>query len=168
MSQDGYAVFTEQFPEFMKVYRRIAKTDWFQQGGWTAFIGSFTHGIYMQVFKPHWFNAELDGIHFELAMNRQLLDNRIANLQLHITHKSVLPDRDAFNAATIPLFKRAMSDWDAKYELSETKPSERVNLNIPYTNSTFAAKVGDEIGRVCELGAIIDDTLRDLWDVTPA
>ena len=85
----------------------------------------------MQIFKPHWFNWELEGIHFELAMNEECLKQKSANLQLHIIHRSVLPDRAQFNGYTIPKFKAEMKDWHTKYEVSETKQSERLNINIP-------------------------------------
>ena len=102
MVTQSWTVFMDYYPHFMQVYGKIAKTEWFQQRGWAAFIGHYTHGIFMQLSKPHWYTYTFDGIHFELAMDTSCAERQVASLQLHITHKSVLPDRDAFNAYTIP------------------------------------------------------------------
>ena len=80
-----------------------------------------------------------------------------------LTHKSVLPDRERFNAVTIPAMKREMADWDERYQLSETKLSERINLDVPYTKSTFARRIADEFEQLSVLGAIIDQALAELW-----
>lgn len=165
---DGWAVFVDQYPQVMKAYRRIAKTDWFQSGSWIAFVGHYTHGIFMQVFKPHWFNHEFEGIHFELALDARCLRNATASIQLHITHKNVLPDRDAFNRLTVPRMAERAAPWGPRYELSETKLSERLSLNVPFTKSSFAERVADELSRVCQLGEIIDDALSELWDRGPS
>jgi len=159
---ESWELFVEQYPSVMVAYRKMARTDWFQEGGWVAFVGHYTNGIFMQVYKPHWFNHEFEGIHFELALDAHCVRNQTASLQLHITHKSVLPDRERFNAVTIPQMKEVMAGWHERYELSETKLSERLNLNIPYTKSNFAQRVSSESAQVCILGAVIDEALSEL------
>src|ERR1051326_768269 len=114
----------------MKAYRRIAKTDWFQNGNWVAFVGHYTNGIFMQVYKPHWHNHEFEGIHIELALDARCLENKTASIQLHITHKNVLPDRDQFNQYIIPRMAEMVRPWGPRYELSETKLSERLSLKV--------------------------------------
>jgi len=161
---ESWEIFVEQYPQVMKAYRRMAKMDWFDEGNWVAFVGHYTNGIFMQVYKPHWYNNEFEGIHFELGLDARCLGSKIANVQLHITHKNVLPDRDQFNQDTIPRMAALVRDWDGRYELSETKLSERLNLNIPFTQTNFAQKVADEFAQVCQLGTIIDETLARLWD----
>jgi hypothetical protein len=162
---EGWQVFVEQYPSVMQVYRKIARTEWFHSGRWAAFVGRYPHGIFMQLFKPHWFNQELDGIHFELALDSRCLRNHSASIQLHITHKSVLPDREAFNQYTIPRMAAIVSQWGSRYELSTTRLSERLNLNVPFTRTSFAPKVADEIAQVCQLGEVIDEALRVLWEI---
>ncbi|MBV7333391.1 hypothetical protein KFU94_35185 [Chloroflexi bacterium TSY] len=138
--------------------------DWFKDGGWVGFVGHYTHGIYMQLYKPHWYNQEFEGIHFELALDAKCVENKTASIQLHITHKAVLPDREKFNAVTIPRMKRIVEEWEGtQYEFSETKLSERLNLNVPYAKTTFARKVSAEFAQICELGTIIDEALEELW-----
>jgi hypothetical protein len=163
MLTEGWQIFVEQYPQVMKAYRRMAKMDWFQYGNWVAFVGHYTNGIFMQVYKPHWYNHELDGIHFELALEARCLKSNIASVQLHITHKNILPDRDQFNQYTIPRMAELVRPWGSRYELSETKLSERLNLNVPFTQTNFAQKVTDEMAQVCQLGGIIDEALSRLW-----
>lgn len=162
MLTESWEIFVDHYPQVMKAYRRMAKMDWFVQGEWVAFVGHYTSGIYMQVYKTHWYNQEFEGIHFELALDARCVENRVASIQLHITHKNVLPDRDKFNQETIPRMAELVSQWGPRYELSETKLSERLNLNVPFTQSNFAEKVADEMAQVCQLGAIIDDALARL------
>jgi hypothetical protein len=164
---ESWELFVEYYPQVMKAYRRMAKTQWFQEGNWAAFVGRYTNGIFMQVYKPHWYNHEFEGIHFELALDSRCVERKVASIQLHITHKSVLPDRDLFNQITIPQMKETIRQWDSRYELSDTKLSERLNLNVPYTQTNFAQKIADELGQVCQLGSIIDKALTQLWNVTP-
>ncbi|MEZ4864221.1 MAG: hypothetical protein R3C14_23110 [Caldilineaceae bacterium] len=163
MMDASWELFVEQYPLVTAAYRKVARMAWFQEEGWVAFVGHYTHGIFMQLYKPHWYNHEFDGIHFELAMDANCVQNKVVSIQLHITHKAVLPDRDQFNALTIPSMKQAVAEWDARYEFSETKLSERLSLTVPVTKSTFAQKVADELTQVCRLGIIIDEALHDLW-----
>lgn len=162
MLTESWQIFVEQYPQVLKAYRRIAKTEWFQSGHWVGFVGHYTHGIFMQIYKPHWYNQEFDGIHFELALDAHCLKNKVASIQLHITHKDVLPDRDRFNKYSIPRMAQLVGQWDSRYELSQTKLSERLNLNVPFTPSNFAQRVADEMGQVCQLGVIIDEALSPL------
>lgn len=163
MLPNSWLVFAEYYPHFMQVYRKLAKTTWFQQHQWAGFIGHYTHGIFMQLSKPHWYNYEFEGIHFELAMDRSCADRQIASVQLHITHKSVLPDREAFNARTIPRMAGLVSTWPLHYELSPSKPSERLDCAVPFTPTTFATKVAAALTQACKLDAIIDEALAALW-----
>src|SRR5206468_3227100 len=89
--------------------------------------------------------------------------NKSASIQLHITHKNVLPDREQFNRCTIPRMADMVRLWGPRYELSETKLSERLNLNVPFTQTNFAQQMADELGQVCQLGGIIDEALSKLW-----
>ncbi|MEZ4616820.1 MAG: hypothetical protein R2867_15130 [Caldilineaceae bacterium] len=159
----SWELFVEQYPLVMAAYRKVAWMAWFQEEGWVAFVGHYTHGIFMQLYKPHWYNGEFDGIHFELALDAKCVENKVASIQLHITHKALLPDRDRFNALTIPRMKQVVADWDARYEFSETKLSERLNLTVTVTKSSFAKRVSDELAQVCRLGVIIDEALAELW-----
>src|SRR4051812_24336076 len=111
MESESWALFVEQYPAVMAAYRKVARTDWFRDGGWAAFVGHYTNGIFMQVYKPHWYNQEFEGIHFELALDARCVENRTASIQLHVTHKAVLQDRERFNALTIPRMKAAMAGW---------------------------------------------------------
>ena len=163
MDSSSWTLFVEQYPQVMAAYRKMARFDWFKEGGWAAFIGHYTHGIFMQVYKPHWYNQSFDGIHFELALDARCVANRTVSIQLHITHKAVLPDRERFNALTIPKMKEIVAEWGPAYELSETKLSERLNLDVPFSKSNFAQKVSAEFTRICTLDDIIDETLAELW-----
>jgi hypothetical protein len=160
---ESWAIFVEWYPQVMKAYRRIAKTEWFQDGRWVAFVGHYTSGIFMQVYKPHWYNHDFDGVHFELALDARCVTNKAASIQLHVTHKNVLPDRELFNQYTIPRMAELVRPWGPRYELSETKLSERLNLNVPFTQTNFAQQVADEMTRISQLGGIIDEALSQLW-----
>lgn len=158
-----WALFIEYYPRFLQVYRKIAGSGWFQDRGWNGFVGHYTHGIFMHLSKPHWYNQTFDGIHFELAMDASCAERQVASLQLHITHKNLLPDREAFNAYTIPRMESVVAGWGAPWELSTTKRSERLNCTIPFTPSTFAARIVPPLTMACQLDGIIDEALATLW-----
>ncbi|MEZ4680952.1 MAG: hypothetical protein R2932_42750 [Caldilineaceae bacterium] len=148
-------------PMVMAAYRKVAWMAWFQRR-WVA-LSATTPMASSCTYKPHWYNGEFDGIHFEFMLDAKCVENKVASIQLHITHKALLPDRDRFNALTIPRMKQVVADWDARYEFSETKLSERLNLTVTVTKSSFAKRVSDELAQVCRLGVIIDEALGELW-----
>lgn len=74
-----------------------------------------------------------------------------------------MPDRDQFNQYTIPRMAELVRPWGSRYELSETKLSDRLNLTVPFTQTNFVQKVADEMAQVCQLGGLIDEALSRLW-----
>ncbi|MBC8074448.1 MAG: hypothetical protein H7Y32_00100 [Chloroflexales bacterium] len=56
-----------------------------------------------------------------------------------------------------------VSTWPPQYELSSSKLSERLDYAIPFTPTTFAAKVAAAVTQACTLDAIIDEALEALW-----
>lgn len=160
-----WILFAEQFPEFMKTYRRLARERWFKDEGWTAFIAHYREGIFMQIYKLHWYNHEHEGIHLELALNADLLARREANLQLHVTHKNLLPNRTRFNEATAPAMRKLIEDLGEPFQFREDRLSERVSVNFRFGRSNFAEKAAGCSVKLRPLGDIIDDALLRLFGV---
>ena len=69
---ESWHIFIEQYPQFMKLQRELGKTAWYGRDGWVSFIGHYHAGIYMQIYKGHWFNYTLDGIHLEASEHKKL------------------------------------------------------------------------------------------------
>lgn len=160
-----WLLFAEQFPQFMKTYRRLAREKWFRDEGWTAFIAHYREGIFMQLYKLHWYNQEHEGIHLELALNARLLQRKEANLQLHVTHRNLLPDRARFNEVTAPAMRKLIEDLEEPFQFRQDRLSERVNVNFTFSRSNFAEKAADCIGKLRPLGDIVDDALFRLFSV---
>ena len=110
-------------------------------------------------------DVALKVIRVDLASHPAILDRFKREIQLssNITHKNVLPDREPFNQYTIPRMAEMVRPWGPRYELFETRLSERLNLNVPFTQTNFAQQVAEELGQVCQLGRIIDEALSRLW-----
>lgn len=168
MLTPDWVLFAEQFPEFMKTYRRLARERWFKDEGWTAFIAHYREGIFMQVYKLHWYNHEHEGIHLELALNAELLERREGNLQLHVTHRHMLPDRAKFNESTAPAMKNLIAGLGDNFEFCDDRLSERVNVAFAFNRSNFATKAADCIFQLRPLGDIIDDALFKLFGIGDA
>ena len=72
--------------------------------------------------------------------------------------------RVCYRSEYLEYMKQMVEEWGgAQYEFSETKSSERLNLDVPYAKTTFARRISEEFTQICELGEIIDEALEELW-----
>jgi hypothetical protein len=158
---ENWQVFMEQYPKMISLRRQLAKRDWYVRDGWTAFIGAYHAGIYMQVFKPHWFNQTGDGIHFEMALTAQVMSLKCTSIDLHIAHKNLF-DRDRFNAYTLPLMEALTKDWQGDFTLKKNTLADRVSKFVRFTETGFPKQLADGFTQLAPLGAIIDEGLAHL------
>jgi len=159
---ESWQLFIEQYDQFTKLHRQLAKEAWFQDGEYSVYIGHYFAGIYMQVYRAHWFNYGLDGIHFETGMTAESLAEKSLRLDLHIGHRNLF-DREQLNELTIPQMKEVVTAWGDRYHLSTRNLSERLHVIVPFTKTGFAKQITAEFTKLCtELGPIIDDGLAQL------
>lgn len=157
----NWQIFIEQYPQFMKLQRKLATMDWFSQGGWSLFIGHYHAGIFAQVYKANWFNYSLDGIHFETGISAESIDKKIARLDLHVGHRNLF-DREKFNELTVPRMAEIVSGWEGNLRFSKTNLSDRLSLELPFTKTRFAEQLTDGFTLMSSLAPIIDDGLAQL------
>ncbi len=163
----NWLLFTEQFPQFMKTYRRLAREAWFQDEGWTAFIAHYREGIYMQVYKLHWCNHLHGGIHMELALNQQLLETKRVNLAFDAHKEGLIFDRDQLNVETTTAMKELVQDLGEPFEFREKSLSTRISATFGCSPSNFAVKAAKHFELLRPVGQIIDDALLRLFSVGP-
>ena len=160
-ASEKWQVFISQYPQMIALRGQLAKREWFVDGGWTAFIGAYHAGIYMQVYKPHWFNHTGDGIHLETALNAESLAQKRTSIDLHITHKNLF-DRERFNAYTIPRMQALTSGWEDDFWFKSHTLTERLGLKLRFTETGFGKQLAEGFTRLSVLGAVIDDGLAQL------
>ncbi|MBZ0299447.1 MAG: hypothetical protein K8J31_06905 [Anaerolineae bacterium] len=158
---EDWHIFMDQYSPMMSVIRQLAKQDWYVREGWTAFLGHYHAGIYLQVFKPHWFNHTGDGIHLETGLTAETLQNRATGIDLHITHKNLF-DRDRFNAYATPRMKALVESWPDEIWFKEHTVSERLGLSVRFTKTNFPQQMAAAFTRLSALGPIIDAGLAQL------
>ena len=158
---EGWSIFIDQYPQFTKLQRELAKTDWFVNDGWTAFIGYYHAGIYIQLFKPHWFNHTGDGIHLEMGITAETLAAKKTTIDLHVGHRNLF-DRVRFNELTIAPMQEMVASWGNGVTFSKTNLSERMRVDVSFTKSGFPKQVTVAFTQMCQLGPIIDDSLKQL------
>jgi hypothetical protein len=158
---ENWQIFIEQYPQFMKLQRKLATTDWFSQGGWSLFIGHYHAGIYAQIYKANWFNYSLDGIHFEAGITAESLKDKVARLDLHVGHRNLF-DREKFNELTIPRMTDVVATWEGDIRFSTTNLSDRLSLEVPFTKTHFAEQLTNAFTQLSSLAPIIDDGLAQL------
>jgi hypothetical protein len=157
----SWAIFQEQYPQMTKLQRELAKQAWFVQEGWVPFIGYYWAGIYMQVYKAHWYNQSGDGIHFEMGLDDESLTQKRAFIDLHIAHRNLF-DRVRFNELTIPHMAEVVATWEGDVTFSKKNLGERLRVMVPFTKSGFAKQITAGFAKVCALGDIIDEGLAQL------
>lgn len=158
---ESWQIFMDQYPQMMSVIRQLAKQDWYMRDGWTAFIGHYHSGIYLQVFKPHWFNQTGDGIHLETGLDAPALANNTTGIDLHITHKNLF-DRDRFNAyATAPM-QSLVEAWSGDVWFKSHTISERLGMRVKFTRTNFPKQMAAAFTQLSTLGPIIDAGLAQL------
>ncbi len=158
---ENWQIFMEQYPEFMKLQRKLATLDWYKDNGWVMFVGHYHAGIYFQHYKSNWFNYSLEGIHFEAGMTAESLKTKKLQLDLHIGHRNLF-DREKFNEITIPQMAAVVATWPAGYRFSKTNLAERLSVDIPFTKTGFANQVADALNNMNALAAIIDAGIAKL------
>ena len=155
----SWQLFIDTYDDFMKLMRELGRRAWYVDGQYVTFIGRYHAGIYVQVYKGHWHNYTLDGVHYELGFTAESVAEKQVRLDLHIGHRNLF-DREAFNALTIPRMAALVETWDGEVGFSKTNLSDRVHVIQPFRKSKFAQDVADGFERLAALGGIIDDGLR--------
>lgn len=159
--EDKWQVFMEHYPQMISLRGQLAKRDWYIRDGWTAFIGLYHSGIYMQVYKPGWFNHTGDGIHFETALSAEVWAQKAAPIDLHVTHKNLF-DRERFNDYTIPRMEAVTRDWRGDFWFKQHTLTERLGIVVRFTATGFGKQMADGFTQLAALGSIIDDGLARL------
>jgi hypothetical protein len=159
---ESWQIFIGQYPQLMKLQRKLGTTDWYARDGWVMFIGHYHAGIYAQLYKSHWYNHTLDGIHLEMGLSAENLASKTLSLDLHIGHRNLF-DREKFNQITIPKMAEAVSSWeDVQVKFSRQNLSERLTVQIKFTKIGFPDQVTKAFTRLSALGPIIDEGLAKL------
>lgn len=158
---ESWQIFIDHYLQFTKTHRKLATMEWFQTEGWSAFIGYYHAGIYMQVYKHNWFNYSLDGVHFETGLGAENLTAKTLQLDLHVGHRNLF-DREKFNEFTIPRMAEVTQDWDNVVRFSKTNLSDRLSLNIRFTKTGFAKQVATAFQQLSTLAPIIDEGIAHL------
>ena len=158
---DNWQIFMEQYPQFMKLHRKLGNQSWFSEGGYSFFVGHYHAGIYCQVYKGNWYNYGLNGVHFELALTAEELQTKMARLDLHIGHANLF-DRLAFNERTVTKMHAIASDWPELMRFSKDNLSDRLALQVKFTKTQFAEQMSDAFGKLALLTPIIDEGLAGL------
>jgi hypothetical protein len=154
----NWQIFVEQYPQFIRLQRQLAETDWFVRDGWVMFIGLFHAGIFAQLYKLHWYNHTLDGIHVEFGIDAGALEAKRATIDLHIGHRNLF-DREQFNELTIPQMAEIVATWDGDYTFSTTNLSQRLSVRVPFTKTGFPKQLAAALTQLSEFGPIIDEGL---------
>lgn len=157
----NWQIFMEQYPQFMKLQRKLATQNWFSNGGWSLFIGHYHAGIFAQVYKANWFNYSLDGIHFEMGITAESLNENIARLDLHVGHRNLF-DREKFNELTVPRMADIVATWEGSVRFSKNNLSDRLSLEVPFTKTRFAEQLTAGFSQLNSLTPIIDEGLANL------
>ncbi len=157
----SWQIFIEQYPQFMKLQRKLAAYDWYTNGGWVMFVGHYHAGIYMQLYKSHWHNYTLDGVHLETGMSAESLESKALQIDLHIGHRNLF-DREKFNQITIPRMAEAVAGLGDEVTFSNRNLSERLSLEVKFTKTRFAEQLAEAFTHLSVLGPIIDEGLAQL------
>lgn len=158
---ESWHIFIEQYPQFMKLQRELGKTAWYPRDGWVSFIGHYHAGIYMQVYKGHWYNYTLDGVHLETGLTAESLASKTLRLDLHVGHRNLF-DREQFNELTIPAMAEMVAEWEGDVTFSQRNLSDRLSLTVPFTKTGFHKQIAAAFTQLSALGPIIDDGLARL------
>ncbi len=159
---DAWKIFIEQYPQFTKTHRALAKMDWFAQQEWSVYIGYYHAGIYMQVYRSHWFNYGLDGIHFETGFTAETAAARQLRIDLHIGHRNMF-DRQRFNELTVPSMAQAAAGLGERVIFNGKNLSDRLYVLVPFSKSKFSKQVAVAFAELCTtFGPIIDKGLANL------
>ena len=83
------------FARFEAVRAELEAQPWYAAEAWCSSVHPFTlappEGITFQVFKPHWFNQERHGVHFESFLAFDAAKQAHSFVTLHLLHTPTVP-----------------------------------------------------------------------------
>lgn len=154
---ESWNIFIEYYPLFKKIEERLAAREWFADG-WVFYTGYFNEGIFLQLYKPWWYNHRQRGIHLETWISIDGVRNRSVPVVLHLERET--PERETLNRLLAERGSDLIASWPG-YHASRTSRMERFILRFPLQPRTLVSRLVEEFSRTQAIGRIIDDALRE-------
>ncbi len=152
---ESWNIFIEYYPLFKKLEKTLAAEEWFADG-WTFYTGHFNEGIFLQLYKPWWYNHRQRGIHLETWVSIDGVRNRSVPVVLHLERET--PERDRVNAVLIERGTDLLRSWPG-YSASPSNRMERFISRFPLSPKTLVSRLAGEFSRTQIFGDIIDEAL---------
>ena len=158
------------------VAKTLAGAAWFSDNGWQYSVHNFPpppaapESVTLHVFKPHWYNRQHQGIHFETFLSAQQWRDGEMPVMLHILHTPVIPGttlkRIKLSTPFVDSCYDMVSEWPGysfrtgKYGTQPFSCRIKFDLDNPDKSKSALEK---EFTRLCKkLGPLMDSSLAEV------
>lgn len=126
-------------------------------------------GITLHVFRPHWFNEDGQGIHFETFLGPREWQRRQMAIMMHIFHGTHIPGtaikrRDVARPFVDAVFD-LVSSWSGYTFRVGRYGTQPFTCVLEFEPDTLESQLEQEFSRLCrELGPVMDLTLKQVLE----
>lgn len=172
---EGYSI--EAATALLKgVSKQLGAQSWFGKEKWTTSVHCYPpapaepESVTLHVSKPHWYNREHQGIHFETFISEREWQSGSVPVMLHILHTSHIPGtnlkRIKLSKPFVDRSSALVGSWPGyvfRAGRYGTQPfTRKVELRIDNFD-VFIAQMARELTQLCQaLGPIMDTTLAEV------
>jgi hypothetical protein len=157
----------EEWQVYLTIYQelsdQLARQPWFA-GGWETRFNYLNRenprGVWLQLVRQSWFDG---AIHLETWINNSVLDSKTVPIVLHV--ETSIPKHGISRNEFSKLFLERSGDLIGSWPGYTVKPNyamEPFNTRVPFTQETLSSVLENELSRVQQLGAVIDQTIQDV------
>ncbi|MCX6119174.1 MAG: hypothetical protein NT027_16680 [Proteobacteria bacterium] len=157
--------------EIEKIYNQLSKSlgklPWFKAGKWQAkwheFPKDHPEGLTFGVFKPHWFNSDRTGIHFETFIGFSGKYAKETQIALHLSHETIVPGtnikRTSISKPFVDAIYPAVRKWPG-YKFRTGKYGMQPFAKKVAVDESILSVLKEEFERLCvNLGDPMDDAI---------
>ncbi|MBX9669807.1 MAG: hypothetical protein K2X93_19440 [Candidatus Obscuribacterales bacterium] len=148
---------------------RLTENDWFRKD-WLFSVHGYPYppaapeSVTLHVFRPHWFNQDKQGIHFETSLGEKQWKSGKIPIALHIFHTAEVPGtkikRKVVTKPFIDSCHKKISTWPGYEFRAGLLGCQPFTKMLAFDFESFDSVVASEISRLCiELGPALDKSL---------
>jgi hypothetical protein len=156
---------------FDHVAKALKSKAWFKKEKWQTSTHFFPvknpEALTFHVFKPHWFNADRQGIHIETFLSLDGKKRKKSSLTVHLLHHELVPGtsikRRMLAQPVVDEIYDTVSGWDGYRFRAGKYGLQPFTLVLDGSAADFQKVLEKEVSRLCKgIGPVIDKVLKDL------
>ena len=166
---------SDQISQIKKIFDEASKelkaTVWFKEGKWVTsthlFPATNPEAMTFHVFKPHWYNADRQGIHIESFLNIDEKKRKKSSVTIHLLHHDLVPGTKIKRAEIARFVVDAVydeiSEWDGYAFRAGNYGLQPFTRHLDGHALTYKNILVKEITKLCKtIGPVVDKAIKEI------